>query len=125
MIKFVKEATDVEIESMKINDAWDLERLPPDKRAIFCKWTFNIEIDGRCKMCFVDRDFMKKNYSLTIFPGISIRVLYLILLILNDVLHAFALHVKKRFPDGELNEFFLWIKCKVVPLIVDESFKEV
>lgn len=63
MIKFVKEVTDVELESLRINDGQDLEKLPPDKRDIFCKRTFNIEKDGQCKMHPVGYGFMQKRTS--------------------------------------------------------------
>ena len=103
-----KDAMNEEIHSMKINNVWDLEELPPDSRAISCKWVFTKKRNGRYKARLVARGFMQKeglDYSETFSPVISMPVLRLVLIIiLNEDLHAFVLDVKTAFLYGKLNE---------------------
>lgn len=103
-----KKAMDEEIESMKINNVWDLEKLPPDKQAISCKWVLTKKRNGRYKARLVARGFMQKeglDYSETFSPVISMPALRLVfVMILNEDLHAFVLDVKTAFLNGKLNE---------------------
>lgn len=103
-----KSAMDDEMHSMKINKVWDLEKLPDDMRAISCKWVFTKKRDGRYKARLVVRGFMQKeglDYSETFSPVISMPALRLVLvMILNEDLHAFVLDVKTAFLNGKLKE---------------------
>lgn len=103
-----KNAMDEEIESMKINEVWDLEKLPPDKHAIPCKWVFTQKRNGRHKARLVICGYLQKeglDYKETFSPVISMPALRVVLvIILNENLYTFALDVKTAFLNGKLNE---------------------
>lgn len=95
---------DAEIESMKIDDDWDLEKLPTEKCAISCKLVFTIKRDGRYKARLIARSFMQKEglyYNETFSPEIRIPDLRLVfVVILNGDLHAFVLDVNTSLATG-------------------------
>lgn len=103
-----KSAMDEEMKSMKENDVWDLENLPPDKRSISCKWVLRKKRDGIYKARLVARGFMQKegiDYVDTFSPVISMTALRLIFVtIINENLQAFTLDVKTAFLNGKLEE---------------------
>lgn len=104
-----KNAMNDEMHSMEVNRVWDLVELPESgKQPITCKWVFKKKRDGKYKARLVARGFMQKegmDYNETYSPVISVSSLRLVLVaILQENLHAYAMDVKTAFLNGDLNE---------------------
>lgn len=108
-----RQALNQEYESLMENDTWDLVELPPDRKAINCKWVFkakqgsNGQIE-RFKGRLVAKGFSQKyglDYDETFAPVVrlsSVRTL-LAFAIQNDM-HIHQMDVVTAFLNGELDE---------------------
>ena len=38
-----KDAAEAELESLTVNDAWELVPLPPGKKTVGCRWVFKVK----------------------------------------------------------------------------------
>lgn len=102
-----------EMESMEDNQTWTLTRLPVDKKAIGCKWTFKVKYDSegkieRYKARLVAKGYSQKfgeDYDETFAPVVkhtTIRTLLLTAAIKGMQVKHFD--VKTAFLHGELKE---------------------
>jgi transposase InsO family protein len=107
------EACEEEVSSIMKNQTWDLVELPPDRKAIGCKWVFKIKRNAdntvdRYKARLVAKGYSQKegiDYEETFSPVVrytSIRVFLAIAA--THGMHVHQMDVKTAFLNGELEE---------------------
>jgi hypothetical protein len=102
-----------EMESMKINQVWDLVDLPSGRRSIGNKWVLKIKrkADGlieRYKARLVAKGYTQEegiDYEDTFLPVVRITSVRLILAIVAHIdLELYQMDVRTAFLNGEINE---------------------
>ena len=102
-----------ELESMKVNQVWDLVDLPPERRAIGNKWIFKIKrkADGsidRYKARLIAKGYTQQegiDYEEKHSPVVRFASVRLILAIVAGLdLELHQMDVKTSFLNGELEE---------------------
>ena len=108
-----KRPMNIEMQSLKDNDVWDLVELPPGRKAVGCKWVYMVKIgaDGcveRYKARLVAQGFTQKygfDYDETFCPVVRLESLRV--LVALSVQYGLKLHqvdVTTAFLNGNLEE---------------------
>lgn len=106
-------AAEEEMKSLNEHQVWELTDLPPDKRAITCKWVFKCKLDeeGRIhnyKARLVTRGFSQcygKDYDETFTPVVKHETIRILLgIAANKGLHVRHLDVKSAYLNSDLEE---------------------
>ena len=108
-----KAAADSEYQSLVDNDTWELVELPPNRKAIGCKWVFKVKCGSNgivdpYKGCLVAKEYAQKyevDYDETFSPVVrfsSIRTL-LAFAVQNDML-VHQMDVVTAFLNGKLED---------------------
>lgn len=107
------DAMDIEIQSMKKNDAWELCELPHDRKAIGSKWVYKAKFDSngkvnKFKARLVAQGFSQKfgtDYD-QIFAPVARQTTFRTLLSIASKENLFVRHIdaKSAFLNGELKE---------------------
>jgi len=106
-------AMEDEIQSLKYNETWQLQDLPPGKQAILCKWVYRIKYnaDGsveRYKARLVIKGFSQQkgiDYEQTFNPVVrNATIRTLLSVAANEKMHLMQFDVSTAFLYGKLNE---------------------
>ncbi|GKA07929.1 putative retrotransposon ty1-copia subclass protein [Tanacetum coccineum] len=106
-------AMNVEMQSMKDNEVWDLVDLPPNGKTVGSKWLFQKEtiMDGAVltfKACLVAKGFTQTygvDYEETFSPVADIRAIRILIVIAAYYDHEiWKMDVKTAFLNGHLSE---------------------
>lgn len=106
-------AAEEEIRSLHEHQVWEMSDLPPDRKAVSCKWVFKGKTDGdgqvhTYKARLVARGFSQRygeDYDETLAPVVkheTVRVL--LALATQQELHVRHLDVKNAYLNGKLDE---------------------
>jgi hypothetical protein len=107
-----KKAMDEEMESVKENETWTLEKLPERRQAVSCKWVYvkkrnNDGEVGRFKARLVARGFSQQegiDYNETFSPVVRFDSLRVLLSIAANDLEMKQFDIKTAFLYGKLEE---------------------
>ena len=106
-------AMSMEIESLHVNDVWDLVELPKDWKAVGSKWVFKFKVDAegsveRHKARLVAQGFSQKfgvDYEQRFCPVVRFESFWtMIALAVQNGLKLHQMDVTTAFLNGELEE---------------------
>lgn len=107
------DAVDEEYRSLIENNTWTLEDLPPDRRAVSCKWVFKLKYApdnsiARYKARLVARGYTQRegiDFTETFSPVVRMESVRMLLVIANQLdMQILQIDVKTAFLNGELEE---------------------
>ena len=107
------DAMDKEMDSLHLNDVWDLVKLPKDRKAVGSKWVFKLKVgpDGlveRHKARLVAQGFSQKqglDYDETFSPVVRFESLRTVIaLAVQNSMKMHQMDVTTAFLNGELQE---------------------
>ncbi|KAJ7319992.1 hypothetical protein JRQ81_019503 [Phrynocephalus forsythii] len=108
-----KNAAKEEMEALRKNRTWTVTKLPPDKKAIRCKWTFKLKKDAngrvKChKARLVAKEYLQKygeDYDQTFAPVVQHSTVRMLLSIAAcRKMQVRHLDIKTAFLYGEISE---------------------
>jgi len=95
-----------------LNQVWELANLPPNKKAISCKWVFKTKTNGKDRVCnykvrLVAKGFSqsyRKDYDKTFAPVVKYDTIRALLCVAHKGLNVRHLDVKSAYLNEELEE---------------------
>jgi len=101
-------ASQSELESLKKNGTWVIERVPENRNIVGCRWLFKRKEDGRFKVRLVAKGYSQEpglDFRETFAPVAKFTTLHLLLaLIAENDWELHSVDVKTAFLNGELQE---------------------
>lgn len=106
------QAMDEEVDSLHINQTWDLVKLPKGKKAIQNKWVYRVKVEHggltTYKARFVVKGFQQKtgiDFTDIFSPMVKLPTIRVVLsIVAAKDLHLEQLDVKTTFLQGDLEE---------------------